>query len=737
MDKNKGRLIPNLHTLQYFSDETVRSPFEGELCVDKDTTDIYFWSKNENNVWTKNSRTADIQRILDGYGSLGDNTFNNARAFYESGVIHRFFFSQVGQKVWLDNSTDISKFSYYAIKSIALDKGIQRYVTGLVDSDGSDYTKALIPTSNTYGKLTKEIKLNTWYIVEFYDINKTLLHSVNYLSYQSNNMPIDLNTEEGKVSNTITDASVSFSRSYKNGIGYYFIGDNISDLDIYLTITTADGHQLMVPQYDNKINISGLEKIDTSTKGSYKIKIDYDLFDSDNSSTTVYKIFTDTVVYLASESQKKGIEFSVSKSNSDWHDREYKTIKIRGSGDDNYIVVSDYSVDTASSDTYDIIKIPSKYFKIEKNTISISYTEKTDIKTVDSKSLRLTAYGSVDVIEKPTLDYLKFIPVGYVDDNNGYYEVKYKFFVLKTDNTIYQIPDQDITIYYPTDYTSGRINRLTVSFYNHTETFFSYFRDINLTGAVRRVLTSVNQSDLSGTPDSDRRPILIYSTSDSRFTIGEGTFDKSFVSSFNSIISKISSEKIDYIKIKYVKDSAKYITDYVNTDTFTYTPSFREYNFLNVREDTILRTITNNIKDIPNYGKTYRLIKYKNFTVTNRSSNNKTLGEILQTMDKPTSDFGPFVGYSINNSDTLTDKEMSIVIEPNKSLHIFAFFAKSDTTDNTVVSANFGGSLEITYTLKKANIRVNDPLLVEGYSINSNGKYRCLGALVCHASNNI
>lgn len=736
MIKNKGRLIPNLHTLQYFSEENARSPFEGELCVDEDTNDIYFWIKNENNVWTKNSRTANIQKVLDNYGTSGDNTFQNARAFYDSGVIHRFFFSQVGQKVWLDKSTDTSKFTYYAIKSISHDKGIQRYLTGLVDSDGSDYLKALIPLSSSYGKLTAEIKLNTWYIVEFYDENKKLQHSVNYLSYQSNNMPIDLKSEEGTLSNTITNTFIKFNRTYKDNVGYLYKGSYTDDLEIYIVLTMADGHQVEIPSTSDRVTMYGVTDIDTSTVGSYKIRVDYKLFDESDSETTAYKTFSDVITYLSTEEQKNSVLFNVSKSNSDWYGREYKSIKVRGLGNDYYTSVNDYTVDTESSDIYDIIKIPSKYFKIEKNNVTISYTEKSDIHVVDSKSLHVSAYATVDVIEPPTLDYTRFIPVGYIYDNNGTYEIRYKFFILTKNGVIQNIPNDDVTIYLPTDYKSGQINRITVSFYSHSETFFSYFRDVNLAGAVRRVLTSTNQSDLAGSPDTLRKPVLIYSTSESIFTAGEGTFEKSFTSSFRSLADMISKD-VDYIKVKYIKDSIKYITDFVNTDKFTYTPYFREYSFLNVKKDTSIQEIIENIKDIPNYGKTYRLVKYKNFTVTNTGSNNKTLEEALQMVEQPMDDFGTFVGYSMNNSGILTESEKNTVIKPGKSLHIFAFFANTDTTNSTMIPANFGGLLETTYTLNKANIRVNDPLLVEGYTVDSTGKYRCLGAIVCHASNSI
>ena len=62
MIENKGRFIPNIHDLSYYGKADTRSPFEGELCVNADTTDVYYWYKDENNIWHSVSRYNNNQR---------------------------------------------------------------------------------------------------------------------------------------------------------------------------------------------------------------------------------------------------------------------------------------------------------------------------------------------------------------------------------------------------------------------------------------------------------------------------------------------------------------------------------------------------------------------------------------------------------------------------------------------------------------------------------------------------
>lgn len=736
METRKGRLIPNLNPLAFFYEENARPPFEGELSFDSNSN-IGFWVKNQNNVWEFHAKTKDLQEEVDSYGETGDNTFQNAQAFYESGVIHRFYFNQVGQKVWLDKSVDVSKFAYYAILGIGLDKGSHRYVTGLVDSDGSDFEKALIPTSRKYGTLTKDIKLNTWYTVEFYNENKEKVYSVNYLAYQSFAMPIDLAGETEDKTNTITGVSLTFNQ-VKNGKGLLYIGQPISELKPILVLTMADRHQVIVTDV-SKMNLKGLGSVDNSEEGEYTIRAEYDIFGNEEAAaSTIFKTFKETVLYLHSKSSMVPVTVTIPKSDSTRFGRVYKEVRVRGIGDTDYTTVADYTV-SVDADGNDQITIPYNYFKLEKNNIIVSYTEQTDQHVVDSKSLHVQAECNLVVAERPQFTYKKFYSVGYVESENGANVVKYKFFILTNEDDIVDITDiTELT--YPDEYTSGRVNRIVASFKGRTEVFFSYFRDINATGASRRVLTSSNQNELLTNPDTTDRPLLLCSTlQDNELRAGIGTFTGSSEAAYSYIADNIGLS-VDAIRIRMIRNKTSFISDYATTTPISIVPFYKEFRRLYNRYTATVAEEGAKITSQPNYVKTYRLVKYKNVTVSNKPIDDepvsdKTLKELLQVMTTPVSDFGTFIGYSVNNATLLTEEEENTVIKAGTSVHIFAFFA-IDVNEDYEIPGNFPGHLEIKHTLSRSSIRLNkdDPLLVEGYAKTSDGQYKCLGAVVCHVS---
>lgn len=736
METRKGRLIPNVKPLEFFYEENSRSPFEGEINYDSDKN-IGFWLKNQNNIWECHSKTKELQDQIDAYGETGDNTFQNAFAFYESNKIHRFFFSQVGQKIWLDNSVDISKFAYYAVLSIGLDKGINRYVTGLVDSDGSDFEKALIPTSRKYGHLTKDIMVNTWYTVEFYDENKEKVYSVNYLAYQAFTMPIDLAGEEHGVTNTITKVSLTFNQ-VKDGKGYLYVNQPLSELKPKLILTMADGHIVEIDDV-SKMNLSGLDAVNNSEVGEYKVRAEYNIFDGDTSASTIFKTYKENVLYLHTQDEHVDVSVVVPKSDNTLYNRLYKEVRVRGIGNDNYISVLDFVVST-DSDGNDVITIPYTYFKLEKNNVVVYYTEQTNEKRVNAKSLHVQTEGYVRVIEKPEFTYKKFYPVGYVDSENGTNVVKYKFFILTNTDDVAEITE-DVTVAYPDSYTSGVTNRLVASFYGLNVVFFSFFRDINLAGSSKRVLTSINQSELLTNPDSTERPLLLCTTlQDNEMRTGIGTFVRADDLPMSEFVAYITNQTVDAIRIRAIKNKTLFISDYASATPISIVPYYKEYRRLYNRNVVTVGEEGAKYTTQTNYVKSYRLIKYKNVTVSNKSVDggevsDKTLKEILQVMPIPTSDFGTFIGYSLNNSTILTDDEENIVIKAGKVIHMFAFFA-ADVTDSDTIPANFPGHLEITHSLSRSAIRLNkdDPLLVEGYAKLPNGNYKCLGAVVCHAS---
>ena len=739
METRKGRLIPNVKPLSFFYEEGHRSPFEGELDYDSDDH-IGFWVKNQNNIWENHAATAEIQKRIDDFGETGDNTFQNAQAYYENNIIHRFFFNQTGQKVWLDNSIDISKFAYYAILSIGLDKGINRYVTGLVDSDGSDFEKALIPTSNKVGTLTKDIKLNTWYTVEFYNEKKVLVHSVNYIAYQAFTMPIDLVGESENKTNTITNVNLTFNRVKKDGRGLLYKNHPLSELKPKLILTMADRHQVIITDV-SKMNLKGFDDIDNSKEGEYLVRAEYNIFGNENNAaSTIFKTYKETVLYLHAQSEQVPVTVVVPKSDSTLYNRSYKEVRVRGIGNDSYVSVKDFTV-SVDSNGNDVITIPHTYFKIEKNNIVVMYTEQTDQHIVNSKSLHIQTEQKVVVEEKSQFTYKKFYSVGYTDNENGAVVVKFKFFILTNENYMAEITD-DVTLVYPEEYESGRVNRLVAKFYGREEVFFVFFRDINLAGSIKRILTSSNQNELLTNPDVTLRPLLLCTTlQDENLRAGIGTFVSSSESNFTELASFITNQPVEYMRLRMIKPTTRFISDYSSTNPFSIIPNYKEFKRLYNRYDETIGELSKSYEAQPNYIKSHRLIKYKNITVSNKPTeddevvSDKTLKEILQMKDDPVSDFGTFIGYSINNATPLTEDEENLVVKAGTSIHIFAFFAK-EVNNEYIVPGNFPGHLEIKYSLNRNSIRLNkdDPILVEGYTKTSDGKFKCLGAVVCHAS---
>lgn len=440
MDWNKGRFIPNIYNSSFFYQENARNPYEGELCIKDDSKDICFWKKDVNNSFHLVSRTADIQEILDTYSDGNDGYFMNASAFYQRGVIHRFFYNRDDQTIWLDKSIDISKFSYYAILSITIDKGKRRYITGLVDSDGSDYLKALIPVdgSNSIGKFTRLIFPNQQYTVEFYDKNKVMVHSTNYVSVEAFTVPIDSSDNskysnsydetnyagqnfiqltdaskkliKNQYSNTIVDCWLEFNQMDKLHRPFIYEDQTLNDLIPIIVIKYSDDHLSKVRYDESRIkngtviynNSDYIEKLTVDNEEhhslgeilDYKVRfsIDDNLFKLDDEldiNTVGYKTVTSWKTKSVVEEyfgEKEPFKVYIEKRNG-WFNREFTSITVRGIGKNTKISIP-FTQDNLSEETidgveYDVIYVPVSsegehkidYFKIGLNEINVSYTE--------------------------------------------------------------------------------------------------------------------------------------------------------------------------------------------------------------------------------------------------------------------------------------------------------------------------------------------------------------------------
>ena len=258
MDYNKGRFIPNINPLSIFTQEDARSPFEGELCVDENTNDISFWKKNkETNLWENISRTKEIQKYLDNYED--DKTFPAARAFIADGIIHRFYYNKLDLTCWLDDSVKNDEYKYYAIKSVRKINGYQRYITGEKPHDGFNYENALTDITKE-ANVVFELAPNIWYTVEFYDENKKYKASINYISYPSKSMPIELELKATGsktvgsdmirfMDTRVINVLAKFNQSKGYNEAYLYLNQSVDDLKASIVKRMADGH-VCTMEYD-------------------------------------------------------------------------------------------------------------------------------------------------------------------------------------------------------------------------------------------------------------------------------------------------------------------------------------------------------------------------------------------------------------------------------------------------------------------------------------------------------
>ena len=247
MIENKGRFIPNIHDLSYYGKADTRSPFEGELCVNADTTDVYYWYKDENNIWHSVSRTKEIQDVLDNYKKQA--IFDGAKSIYQDGQICRLFYDLINRKVWLNDGFDYSRFSYYIVKAPYYILGEKRYVTGKIDK----MDKILTPIGEI-AESVHEIYSGLWYIVEFYDENKNLKLTRPYLSTPIKQISFD----NALADTSLVSVSMTFNQTDKDGNPILYKGQDISVLKPKLVLKYLNGIKTEIEELHKyeEINLS-------------------------------------------------------------------------------------------------------------------------------------------------------------------------------------------------------------------------------------------------------------------------------------------------------------------------------------------------------------------------------------------------------------------------------------------------------------------------------------------------
>lgn len=267
-----------LNPLSKFEGANAVTPKEREMCYDDVTGDIYVW-KLVDGIWTKYSRTAEIQKKLDELEASG--VFASSAAFVSNRKIYRFYYDEDNGVVRIDPDLRFdSLYRYYAIRSIETSEdGSFEYITGvtgttaesgditsslvnmdLEDSESGDGTQVSVPQ---VGGLIGKVTAGNSYMVEFYDINRNLVNIQAYQAIKVRTASTDLCPDTA-----ITDMYVVVNQQNADGGIYLYQGQDINELEIQTTVKYADGRRRDVSSeetYGGRLIIQGLDEIDTST----------------------------------------------------------------------------------------------------------------------------------------------------------------------------------------------------------------------------------------------------------------------------------------------------------------------------------------------------------------------------------------------------------------------------------------------------------------------------------------
>ncbi len=485
MIENKGRFIPNIHDLSYYGKADTRSPFEGELCVDANTKDVYYWYKDENNIWHSVSRTKEIQNVLDGY--VKQAVFDGAKSIYQDGQICRLFYDLSNRKVWLNDGFDNSKFSYYTVKAPYYILGEKRYVTGKID----ELEKVLTPIGQI-AESVHEIYSGLWYIVEFYDENKNLKLTKPYLS-----TPIKQISFDNVLSDTsLISVSLSFNQTDSDGNPVLYKGQDISVLKPKLVLKYLNGvkteieelhryesinlrsfnpsktllqnleendstyqyieesngnipwviseylnldytpisstqqaevgtyirHLIPKDIYDGRFYIENMNKIDSSVVGnSFNCTANY-VYIKPKTENLLHRTENFNIQFYGQNS----VSFTVGKEST--RVKTIKSIKVRLIGKTESVVVplDSESVNTVVNDDNSVtITIPTSYYETGRNLISISYDETNENPAVVIPPFVVSVPFTVKIVDEPYHDVIRTVLATKLSSESSNYALEF------------------------------------------------------------------------------------------------------------------------------------------------------------------------------------------------------------------------------------------------------------------------------------------------------------------------
>lgn len=502
MIENKGRFIPNIHDLSYYGKADTRSPFEGELCVDADTKDVYYWYKDKNNIWHSISRTKEIQNVLDGY--IKQAAFDGAKSIYQDGRICRLFYDISNRKVWLNDGFDNSKFSYYIVKSPYYILGEKRYVTGKID----ELEKSFTPIGQI-AESVHEIYSGLWYIVEFYDENKNLKLTKPYLS-----TPIKKISFDNTLSDTsLISVSLSFNQTDSDGNPVLYKGQDISVLkpklvlkylngvkteveelhryeninlksfnpnktllqnlkendETYQYIEESNGNipwmifeylnsdytqisstqqaeigtyiRHLIPKdiYEGRFYVEDLDKIDSSIIGkSFNCTANY-VYIKPETENLLHRTENFNIQFYGQDS----VSFTVGKDST--RVKTIKSIKVRliGKTESTTVPLDSESVNINVNDDNSVtIIIPTSYYETGRNLISIRYDETNENPAVEIPPFVVSVPFTVKIVDEPYHDVVRTVLATKLSSESSNYTLEFFVYAILDNFEIRNVTDE-------------------------------------------------------------------------------------------------------------------------------------------------------------------------------------------------------------------------------------------------------------------------------------------------------
>lgn len=327
-----GALAMGLYPLSKFQGTNAATPKEGTLAYDEEFN-IYVAHEvpPKSGHWEWTSKTFNIQKFLDNLSASG--LFEASAAFVNNRKILRFYYDPDNGVVRLNPDLRFdSSYRYYAIRNITRgDNGGYSYITGessqdgnivaslvnmdLVDSVQGDGGQVSKPAT---GKLFGDVTDGNAYIVEYYDINRTLIDVESYQAVKVRTADTDLCPDTA-----IKDLLVHCNQE-ANGAIFLHQGQSVDELAIQVSLDYGDDlHKDISHEETNggRLVIQGLDEIDTSTLTAdgaeqQSIIVSYTMIRSNASyaSSSSYKTNSGAVIAPSSNTIYKEIPVNIIES---------------------------------------------------------------------------------------------------------------------------------------------------------------------------------------------------------------------------------------------------------------------------------------------------------------------------------------------------------------------------------------------------------------------------------------